>query len=89
MTQVEKALRMLRMAGSAGITNAQFAQNFILRYGEVMSTLRKRGHTIETVKPERGNVWRYILTNDIECKCKESGEMFCPVRMEGRDRLHG
>ena len=88
MTQVEKALRMLRTAGSAGITNAQFAQNFILRYGEVISTLRKRGHTIKTVKPDSGNVWKYILTHDIECKCDELGEMFCPIRLEGRDR-HG
>lgn len=80
MTQKEKALRMLRMAGKGGVTNARFAQNYMLRYGAILKSLREDGFVIETVKPEHGNVWTYILRHDTECQCKVSGPMFCPVK---------
>jgi len=68
LTQEEKALKMLRRAGSHGVTHYQFAQSGVLRYGSYVKRLREEGMNIAThrdiVNGKPSNVWRYILTEE-------------------------
>ena len=69
LTQTEKVLHMLRRAGSHGVTNAEFANHHILRYGAFLKDLRDDGHNIHTHRDllpngKVTNVYRYILTEE-------------------------
>lgn len=48
MTQREKVLDLLERAGSEGVTNGQFADENILRYGARLKELREAGYDIST-----------------------------------------
>jgi hypothetical protein len=61
MTQRDRVLSLLEQAGPEGVTNAQFAQERILRYAARLKELRDEGYEISTYGTN-GTV-RYVLEN--------------------------
>lgn len=74
-TQEGRVLKMLHDAGSRGVTNFQFANARILRYGGYIHELRNEGHNILTERDRLpngkvSNVWRYTLIDQPQPKKK-------------------
>lgn len=68
-TQLNRAYRVLKKAGSRGVKNYEFASQGFLRYSHYVKELRADGHhiTAERLKLPNGrwsNVWLYRLEDD-------------------------
>ena len=67
-TNEERVHRMLKIAGRHGVTNGEFANAHILRYGSCIERLRKDGVHIISEREQLPNghytsSWRYTLVN--------------------------
>lgn len=58
-SQTEKIIRMLKEAGSEGVTNAELA-NVGLRYGARMAELYKKGYVVQKQQLKKG-LCKYVL----------------------------
>lgn len=62
-TQRDRVLGMLRGAGAAGVTTAEFLTAYVPRFSARIEELRKAGHVIGRTRISNGS-WRYILARD-------------------------
>ena len=68
-TQLERAYKMLKRAGSHGVHNYDFSNNGMLRYGSLILELRKDGHNISVERQYLPNgrstqVYKYYLLDE-------------------------
>lgn len=85
-TQAHRAMTLLRRHGI--VKSSTFAMQGMLRYGQVLDTLRKKyGFVIESRKPEEGNDWDNILLKDPFCKCNVDGPLWCPIHSRYKEAL--
>ena len=69
-TQISRAYKLLKKAGSRGVTNYQFTNNRLLRYSHYIKKLRDDWDchiTAERIKLKNGrwsNVWVYRLEEE-------------------------
>ncbi|EOO11338.1 hypothetical protein [Bacillus cereus] len=64
LSQSERILDALRVAGTKGLTNVQLS-DIALRYGGYLGRLYEKGYEVNTIS-EGSNVYRYILVSEPE-----------------------